>query len=203
MAVTTTIPLGPPGVSARSGDHICALYRGHEGRDEILLPFLRAGIESGHKCVAVLDEAEPDEVTRRLDEECPASEARATRQLDIRTSFETYLAGGRFSQEAMLAFWDAAIGEGHTFARALGEMTWARRQFPGVEGLVEYEAELNKVVAGRDQVVLCMYDLDQFTGSVVVDLLRTHPRLLVCGTVIDNPYYLEPQEFLAVRAGRN
>ena len=187
-----------------AGDRICALYRGDEGRDEILLPFLSDGIESGHKCVVVLDQADPDEVTRRLDEDCSASEARQSRQLDISTSEETYLAGGSFSQDSMLAFWDQAMAsgqeEGYTFSRTLGEMTWARREFPGVEGLIEYEATLNKIVPGREQIALCLYDLDQFPGSVVVDLLRTHPKVLVCGTLIDNPYYVRPEELLAARA---
>lgn len=200
----TTVPLGPPGIHAHAGDHICALYRGQAGRDEILLPFLREGIEAGHKVVAVVDEADPDEITARLDEECPASQARERDQLHLRTSTETYLAGGAFSQESMLQFWDDAMGsgeqEGFGFSRTLGEMTWALRQFPGCEDLLEYESALNKIVPGRQQVAVCLYDLDRFDGSVVVDLMRTHPKLLVCGTLLDNPYFQDPDEFLASRA---
>jgi hypothetical protein len=34
---------------------------------------------------------------------------------------------------------------------------------------------------------------------MLVDLLRTHPKLLIGGLVIDNPHYLSPEEFLAAR----
>jgi hypothetical protein len=36
-------------------------------------------------------------------------------------------------------------------------------------------------------------------GSTMVDLLRTHPRLLLGGMVIDNPHYLTPDEFRLAR----
>jgi hypothetical protein len=32
-----------------------------------------------------------------------------------------------------------------------------------------------------------------------VDVLKTHPKVLIGGMVLDNPYYLEPDEFLAKR----
>ena len=48
-------------------------------------------------------------------------------------------------------------------------------------------------------MILCLYDLDRFDGDVLVDILKTHPKVLVGGMVLDNPYYLEPAEFLAAR----
>jgi hypothetical protein len=40
-----------------------------------------------------------------------------------------------------------------------------------------------------------MYDLERFGGGVVVDLLKTHPKLLLGGVLIDNPHALTPDEF--------
>jgi hypothetical protein len=34
---------------------------------------------------------------------------------------------------------------------------------------------------------------------MLVDLVKTHPKLLLGGVVIDNPYALSPDEFLATR----
>jgi hypothetical protein len=48
-------------------------------------------------------------------------------------------------------------------------------------------------------VILCLYDLARFDGENLVDILKTHPTVLVGGMVLDNPYYLEPAEFLATR----
>lgn len=195
------VPLGPAGLSVDVGDHVCALYRGSDGRDALLLPYLQAGLQAGDKCVAILDQADPDDVTARLDDSCDARTAVESHQLDIRCSSEAYLRGGVFSKPEMLDFWsdvvETGMGEGYSFTRSVGEMTWALRDMPGVEGLVDYEADLNRFLPQYPQVIVCLYDLDRFDGSLVVDLLRTHPKLLLRGSVIDNPYYLEPEEFLS------
>ena len=36
--------------------------------------------------------------------------------------------------------------------------------------------------------------------GMVVDLLRTHPKLLLGGLLLDNPNYMSPEEYRAARA---
>ena len=45
-------------------------------------------------------------------------------------------------------------------------------------------------------VVLCLYDLDRFSGEIVVNVVKTHPQVLVRGILVENPYYIEPDDFL-------
>jgi MEDS: MEthanogen/methylotroph, DcmR Sensory domain len=200
--MSDTVEFGYPGLTLNVGDHVCAFYRGTRERDEILQSYLGAGLVSGDMCVCVLDDADAvaplnDALTASLEPTSPAA------KLELRVSHETYLLGGRFSTSAMLAFWDTVVGEaianGYLFSRAVGEMTWALRQLPGVEELVGYEAELNYFLPRYPQVILCLYDLERFDGEILVDILKTHPMVMVAGMVLDNPYYLEPDEFLAAR----
>jgi hypothetical protein len=46
-------------------------------------------------------------------------------------------------------------------------------------------------------VVLCLYDLDGMGAEVLMQALRTHPAVIVDGTIHENPYYIEPSRFLA------
>jgi hypothetical protein len=46
---------------------------------------------------------------------------------------------------------------------------------------------------------LCLYDLTRYGAGVIVDLLRVHPIILLSGLVLENPYYLPPDELLAVQ----
>ena len=39
-------------------------------------------------------------------------------------------------------------------------------------------------------------NLDQFGGEVVINIVKTHPQVLVRGILIENPYYVGPDEFL-------
>ena len=41
---------------------------------------------------------------------------------------------------------------------------------------MEYESKLNRFLPRYPQVILCLYELDRFSGEVLVDVLKTHPR---------------------------
>jgi MEDS: MEthanogen/methylotroph, DcmR Sensory domain len=198
-----SVALGITGVKLAPGDHVCAFYPGLADRDEILIPYLRAGLEAGDKCVCVVDATDSEAVLSALGPEVDLGAYLGRQQLDVQRSQDTYLRGGGFSTEAMLDFWATSVGGaaagGFGFTRAVGEMTWAIRQMPGVEELMGYESRLNRFLPRFPQVILCLYELDRFSGEVLVDVLKTHPKVLLAGMVLDNPYYLEPDEFLAIR----
>ncbi len=84
-------------------------------------------------------------------------------------------------------------------ARNIGDMSWAHRNERVVGDLMGYESELNRIMSNFPQVNLCLYDLTRCSGDLIMDVLRTHPKALLGGMVIDNPYYLDPDEFLATR----
>ena len=199
--MTESIALGLNGLSIAAGTHICAFFRGLPERDEIMLPFLREGLRAGDKCTCIIDD-ELDAVRAAFEVEPGA--AAAARQLDIRSSKEAYLRRGAFSTQDMLDFWDESVGaalneQGFPFARSAGETTWTLRELPDLDDFLTYEAELNRFLPRYPQVIMCLYDLDRFGGQILVDILKTHPKVLMGSTVLENLYYLEPDEFLASR----
>lgn len=128
----------------------------------------------------------------------------ASTQLEVFSSDDTYLRTGSFASDEMLGFWDAYVGavvrdDRFSFVRIAGEATWALRDPPTVDELMRYESELNRFAGRYPQAVLCLYDLDRFGAGILVDLLRTHPKLLVSGRVLENPYHLSPDEFAALK----
>jgi hypothetical protein len=201
---TTNRPVttGRPGVAITPGDHVCAFYRGPAQRDEILVPFLRDGIQAGDKCICVMDDPDTQRVLTPLAQSVDVESSLRTGQLDLMGSDTAYLPNGTFEVDRMLDFWEQGVGgalrqSGFSFVRAVGEMTWALRDLPGVEYLVSYEARLNKFLPRYPQVILCLYDLERFTdGQVLMELLRTHPRVLLSGQLLDNPWYVEPDDLL-------
>lgn len=203
-AVTSSsITMGLPGVTIAPGDHICAFYRGRAQRDDVIVPFLREGILAGDKCICVMDDPDTERVLAPLSDGLDIEVSMRTGQLDLLCSDRAYLPSGYFAPDEMLEFWERGVGAavrqaGYTFVRAAGEMTWALRDLPGVEHLVTYEARLNRFLPRYPQVVLCLYDLERFTdGLVLMELLRTHPKVLLSGQLLDNPWYTEPDDYLA------
>ncbi len=193
------VPSGIDEIGLLPGSHVCAFYRGDTDRDRLLSGYFGAGLTAGDKCVCVVDSASTAEWLAALPR-AGGEPGPLDGQLDIHLPESTYLAGGEFTTSDMLTFWTEnmikAEVDGYTFCRLAGEMTWALRDAPGVEHLVGYESELNRVTASCPVIVLCLYDLDRFSGEVVVNIVKTHPQVLVQGILVENPYYVGPDEFL-------
>jgi MEDS: MEthanogen/methylotroph, DcmR Sensory domain len=196
-----TVGLGFGDIETSIGAHICAFYRGQQDRDDLLIPYLEEGIRNGEKCICLVDTARPEEIWDSLHCDHAALEGPA-RQVEVLRSTETYLrAGGRFDTDLMIDWLTenvtaALSGEGFPLVRAAGEMSWALGGFPGTGELFYYESQLNKYTARIPrQVLFCMYDLDRVTGSMVIDAMKTHPRVLVGGLLFENPYYVDPDQF--------
>jgi hypothetical protein len=75
-------------------------------------------------------------------------------------------------------------------------MEWALLNKPGVNNLVEYEARLNYVLPKYNDPVICTYDLTKFPASLVMDIMRTHPVVVIGGILQENPFYVPPDQFL-------
>lgn len=195
--MTTAVMFGVEEIRLRPGSHICAFYRGAADRDRLLTGFLSAGLRAGDKCICVVDSAH---TAQRLTTLARPPAHDYPDQLDVHLPESTYLAAGRFGTAEMLTFWSDCLGkaraDGYGFARIAGEMTWALRDVPGVEHLVDYEWELNRRMSDYPTVLLCLYDLDLFNGEVVVNIVKTHPLVFIEGMLVENPYYLAPDEDL-------
>ena len=189
------------GRQLQAGDHLCAFYRQPAERDLILVPFLAGGLAEGSRCTCVVDSCSPAEVLGALTEYVDVERHLDEGRLEVLDSDETYFARGGFLPEEMLSFWEAraTAAAGTGVVRNIGDMSWAHRDRPGVDRLALYESALNRVMGARPQVNVCLYDLSRCSGQLVVDVLKTHPKAMLGAMVIDNPYYIHPDEFLAQR----
>ena len=200
------LEFGLPGVPLESGDHLCALYVSQAERDRIMLPFLRAGLRAGHKCFCVVDSSPTSQVLKDLADDIETKEALSRHQLELFTAGETYLRKRPFAMEGILDFWRktvpvAAVEGGHAFSRITGEMPWALHDLPDErEEFFRYEAELNRFAPQYPQAIVCLYDLGHFGGGILIDLLRTHPKLVLRGQLVENPYYLPPDQYLSSKS---
>ena len=70
--------------------------------------------------------------------------------------------------------------------RAAGEMSWVLPQPEGGEDFFAYESAVNQLVEDKPAVFMCMYDLRRFGIPMLVDVLKTHPKVLLDGMMLDN-----------------
>jgi hypothetical protein len=187
--------------------HACAFFSSREEEERVLLPFVKEGIEAGDRFFHVLN-SENQPLRRRSLLEGGVDVARAEQngQVELRPWEQAYLRGSRFDQEAMLDLIQQVLTDGKQqgfgLTRLWANMEWALEDLPGVHDIVEYETRLNHVLPKYDDIVVCTYDITKFSAGVVMDILRTHPEVIIGGTLQKNPFYVRPDEFLQELRGR-
>ena len=195
--MSSGIALGVNGLEAEVGDHICGLYSGQRQRDQVVIPFLEAGLTAGDKCICVVDETDPAKIFKKLGHNVATS----AKQLEVIRAADLYLRSGRFCADEIIGSWKAAIADAMydgRFDLVRAVETWSRRDVvPDMHELLLLESEMNRYLPLYPQVVVCLYDIDRFGAGIIVNLLKTHPRMLVSGMLIENPYFTTPDELLA------
>jgi hypothetical protein len=182
--------------------HACAFFHGRDEEYELLLPFSKAAVEAGERLFQVADKEHLPERRRRLVEAgIDVAESERKGQFEIRPWEDAYLRGKCFDQNAMLELIQEVLKSGRSkgfpMTRLWANMEWALDDLPGVHDIVEYETRLNHVLPHYDDVVVCTYDLSKFSAPGVMDIMRTHPQVIIGGVLQENPFYVPPDEFLA------
>ena len=72
----------------------------------------------------------------------------------------------------------------------------ARPTAEGVERLLDYEAAQG-LSFGRHFAGMCQYDARRFDGATLYRVLQVHRYMVAQGQIVQNPYYVRPEEFLA------
>ncbi len=181
--------------------HICAFFNSIDEEHRVLRSFIKDGFDRGDKAFHLVDPELREEHLKRLAEAgINVQEAMDTGQLEVRRWQDAYLRGDHFDQNAMLALIEEVLQladtAGHPLTRLVAHMEWALLDRPGVDNLVEYETRLNYLLPKYDDPVVCTYDLSKFSASVTMDILRTHPVVIIGGGLQENPFFVPPDQFL-------
>ncbi|MFX1293252.1 MAG: MEDS domain-containing protein [Promethearchaeota archaeon] len=185
----------------RVGDHLCCLYKTEEEHREVITPFIRYGLKNGEKVIYIVDIHTANTVLGYLKEDGLDIKLYLGKgQLDILTSKEAYIQDNLFDPDKMInllkSLTEMAVTEGYTALRVTGEMTWALRKLPGSERLIEYESKLNYFLPNSRCLAICQYNIEKFTSAILLDVLTTHPFVVLGAEVFSNFYYIPPDDFL-------
>jgi len=187
--------------------HACAFFHSADEEYRALLPFIKEGFDCGHRCFHIVDPQRCDAHRQRLTSAgIDVAAAEHGGQFELRNWNDAYLRDGRFEQDRMLALLQEVIDsgrkQGFAMTRMVAHMEWATEQSPGVEDLVEYETRINHMWPQHEDAVICVYDLARFRADIVMDIMRTHPLVLIGGVIQENPFFVPPDEFLRELRGR-
>lgn len=169
-------------------DHVCVFFRGGEERDRLLLPFLSAGLNTGHAVLFLARAGEMPDIRLQLGD--PGD-------LELTEPEGGHLRSGQFTPDLLLEAlegWAARnwVAEGGVFGRIVGDMSWIAPILAPelIDMLVAEEVSVTEFVLRYPLICLCLYDLDLFGGDLIIPMIKAHPKAWIEGTLIENPYHL-------------
>lgn len=168
-----------------------------------MLPFIKDGIERGeHAFHIVVDSTFLEDHRERLaGVGIDVAELERRKQLEIAMWEQAHAAsGGEFEVNNLLALVESVLSgtshAGFSHTRLIGHMDWSLEAGGSVLDVLEYETRLNLVIPKYHDPVICIYDLSKFSAGFVIDILRTHPMVIIGGILQENPFYVQPDVFL-------
>ena len=196
-----TINLGFAQAELPSGTHICQIYSDEKERDDSLLRFLCAGLRDGERGACFSNDLNADIIEAFCDREgLDLKEIRARQALAVSDVSSVYFKNGVFNPDAMLglleAYHDKAATDGFTAARVVGEMTSEVNEIQGGKRLLEYESRVSLLLREKPITAMCQYNANVFDGATIMEVLRVHPMMIVSGAVVQNPFFVPPEEYL-------
>ena len=160
------------------GTHFCHFYESKDDLLDILIPYFKTGLEENEFCMWVvfdpLNEAEATSALRRGVQE--ANRHLAAGDIEIIPYSKWYLKDGVLNVPRVLNSWKEklaqALNSGYAGMRVNGNEAWVTEKH--WKDFLEYEEELNKVVANQKMIVLCTYPLASAKAAEIFDVARSH-----------------------------
>jgi signal transduction histidine kinase len=177
------------------GGHVCSMDEGDFEQLELVVTFLRIGLERGEKCVYIADRG----TERRLEQRLYAlgvdvGAALRNNALVLISPEEAHLGGDSFDPYRMFTLWKSlssrAGREGFARLRGATDMHWILRAAPGPQRWQAYERHLTQLASDTECLLLCQYHRPSFRAEHLLDVIRTHPSVIHGGTLAQNIYYV-------------
>ena len=186
-----------------AGVHICQIFSDNEERLDSLLGFLRSGLAAGEKTACFTDNLDEAYLSSHLaDHSLCCAEFKASGALTKAGAREIYFQDGCFDPDRMLSmlekYHEDSVAKGYPAARVIGEMSFEVENIEGGSRLMEYESRVSMLLRTHPVTAVCQYDANAFDGATIMKVLKVHPLMVIRGAVVHNPYYVPPEEVLAL-----
>ena len=196
------ISLGFTSQQFEEGVHICQIFNDDDERHNTIVDFIISGLNTDEKTACFSEKENEKSLTEFLEEKgYDYSELVIKGNLSLTKTAEVYFKDNEFNPERMLSllkeFYNNSNKEHKNGARVIGEMTPEVENVNGGSRLMEYESKVSLLVREYPINVVCQYDARAFDGATILDILKVHPLMIVRGNIIRNPFFEEPESYLA------
>lgn len=184
------------------GTHICQIFSDDDERGEALLKFLVSGLAAGERAACFSEKMTAQTIRGFFNYHGLSFEhLSGSGAFSLSGTRQAYFQDNRFDPDRMLGvltrYYEESLTMGFNGARVIGEMLPEVQQLPGGERLLEYESRVSLLLRTHPVTSVCQYDARVFDGTTIMDILTVHPLMVVRGSIVRNPFFIPPEEFLA------
>jgi MEDS: MEthanogen/methylotroph, DcmR Sensory domain len=154
------------------GTHFFMFYETREDLLDTLVPYFKAGLETGELCLwAVSEPLTVEEARDALRKAVPEFDRHlAHHSIEIVRGRQFYLSGNHPDLGRVMRTWaektDSALARGYAGLRVSGSTAWLERKY--WNAFSDYEDEVNKFISSWRMTVLCTYPM---AGSTAAEIL--------------------------------
>jgi hypothetical protein len=183
------------------GTHICQIYSDDDEREDSLQKFLLSGLQTEERTACFSEKIDPEAFGEFLsDHNISYDECEQNQAIAIAGTSDIYFQDNVFDPDRMLdtlaQYHKESLELGFPASRVIGEMISEIQDIPGGNRLLEYESRVSLLLRECPVTAVCQYDANAFDGATIMDVLKVHPRMIVRGAVVHNPFFIPPEEFL-------
>lgn len=204
MASQQSMSLGFSQQDFVPGVHLCQVFSEDDERQEVLLKVILSGLQGNEKVACFSDNMTEEAVDEFLSNYgISYNEMKAKGSLNLSGTRKVYFQYDRFDPDHMLTlvqeFYEQSQAAGYDAARIIGEMLPDIHHMEGGSRLLEYESRITMLLRRYPVTAICQYDSRIFDGATIMDVLKVHPFMIVRGSVVNNPFFIEPEDYLGSR----
>ena len=190
----------------KPGEHLCSVY-GDTG--ELLtqaVPYLKAGLVNGERCIYVADEHSQETIVQALKFwRVDADQEMNTGRLVFWTRHQ-YRQPGLFNLDIMLNFVNRtlsqAVVDGHSGIRLAVEMSWTVNNEISDDDLVRWEDFINTIsYPGSKVSFLCQYNRHLLAPPLIAKAVQVHPVVVLGEDICPNSLCRSAAEVLMSQEG--
>jgi hypothetical protein len=160
------------------GGHFSIFYETRSDLLDTVVQYFRAGLANNEACLWVIsDPLTKKQARSALRRRVPDFDRHlAARNIEILSSHEGYLKGGRIDARRIIRGWQAklrtALDKGCEGLRICGDTAWVERKH--WQGICDYERKFNAALANCRLIALCTYPLSKGRATDVLEIARLH-----------------------------
>ncbi len=165
------------------GTHFCQFYQSKQDLIDILVPYIREGLQQNEFCMWITSRPlDVEEAKTALHKAVPGLDDYLRRgQIEILDYSQWYTVTGKFEADRVLQGWidkeKYARGRGYEGLRLTGNTFWLEKQ--DWKDFSDYEAVVNDVIGNYRMIAICTYCMEKCGAYELIDVVSNHQFALI------------------------